>query len=63
MMNWGSAWRGIKAMKLKHNKVVYAIDFEWFGKMWFHMWTPIWHEGRGPYITTGFYFVRFIRGY
>ena len=58
-----SVWRGIRAMKRKHEKVNYAVDFRRDFGFWFHAWTPSWHEGRGPYITIGLWFVRIVRGY
>ena len=30
---------------------------------WAHWWTPIWHEGRGPYISIGLGIVAIYRGY
>lgn len=30
---------------------------------WFHWWTPVWHKGRGPYITMGLGPLRLMRGY
>jgi len=33
------------------------------GQYWFHWWTPVWHEERGPYITMGIHRLRFYRGY
>jgi hypothetical protein len=34
-----------------------------FKKFWFEYWLPAWHEGRGKYLTIGFYFGAFYRGY
>jgi len=33
------------------------------GKFWFHLWTPVWHKGRGPYISIGLGFIGIYRGY
>lgn len=63
MINFISVWRGIRAMTPKHGPVNYAVTFEWFGRAWCDIWTPVWHNGRGPYITIGLWFVRFVRGY
>jgi hypothetical protein len=30
---------------------------------WLHIWTPVWHKGRGPYITIGLFGIAFYRGY
>ena len=57
-----SVLKGILAMKRDRGKVNYSIDFKWRG-FWFHVWTPVWHKGRGPYITIGLWFVRIVRGY
>jgi hypothetical protein len=62
-ISFKSIWRGLREMKRKHGKVNYDLSFGRFKSFWFHAWTPVWHEGRGPYITIGFFFVRFIRGY
>jgi len=47
--------------KEKKSKVKYAIRFkrEW----WCYLWTPIWHKGRGPYVSIGLGFIAFHRGY
>ena len=55
---------GIKAMKWKHEKVNYKLEFSWKHRgFWIHLWTPKWHRDRGPYISIGLYVIRFIRGY
>ena len=57
----GSVVRGIRAMRLK-NGAKWAI--KWMPKrIWCDAWTPIWHEGRGPYLTLGLWFVAIYRGY
>ena len=28
-----------------------------------HIWTPVWHKGRGPYITFSSKFIQIMRGY
>lgn len=30
---------------------------------WCHLWTPIWHKGRGPYVTIGLGLFAIYRGY
>lgn len=32
-------------------------------RFWLHIWTPTWHEGRGPYVSIGVYEFAFYRGY
>lgn len=51
-------------------KVLYGISFlqvksvrKFAPKFWLHLWTPVWHENRGPYISLGLGFVAFYRGY
>jgi hypothetical protein len=58
----GSVWRGIKAMKKGHDKVTYAFRFL-NRHFWVNAWTPIWHDGRGPYISIGLWLFAFYRGY
>lgn len=58
-----SAWRGIVAMKRGRGAVNYGLDVGHYGRCWCHVWTPIWHEGRGPYVSIGLRRVRFLRGY
>jgi len=33
------------------------------GNWWLHYWTPIWHEGRGPYVSIGLGWFAIYRGY
>ncbi len=66
MFDIGSFWRGTKAMTWKHGKVNYAIrrlHGKLYHKFWIEVWTPTWHEGRGPYISIGLGFISFYRGY
>lgn len=62
-IDWKSFFKGIQFMKWPHKHVNYAVDVHFSKRPWFHLWTPVNHEGRGPYITFGFYFIRFVRGY
>lgn len=77
-INLKSVWRGIRAMTRGHGKVntvirpikgIIAISFKtkpWRQRnvrFWFDAWTPVWHEGRGPYITIGLGLFAFYRGY
>jgi len=32
-------------------------------RLWAHLWTPIWHEGRGPYVSIGLGIIAIYRGY
>lgn len=52
-----------KLFSVKIRGVNYALCFSNYRKRWIDIWTPAWHKGRGPYITAGFYFVAFYRGY
>jgi hypothetical protein len=62
-----SVLRGVAAMRKGHGKVNYGIHrTEWHGwgdSFWVDAWTPIWHDGRGPYITIGIGVFAFYRGY
>jgi len=44
-------------------KVKFAPKNQQGHRYWFHWWTPVWHEERGPYITMGVGRLRFYRGY
>ena len=62
-----SFWHGIRAMKRKHEKVNYGIEYRPSHNkpiaFWICLWTPNWHKGRGPYISIGLGFIAFYRGY
>ena len=65
-LDWASAWRGIRAMQWPHGHVNYAMRFlpRQGGPYWWAVtWTPIWHKGRGPYVSIGLGLVAFYRGY
>ena len=63
MIKVGSAWRGIRAMSRPYVEPAPR----WFVRRargwWLHLWTPRWHEGRGPYLTVGLGVVALGRGY
>lgn len=61
MCNWGSFCRGLRAWRPRSGKVNYAVRRN--KGFWLHLWTPIWHEGRGPYISIGLGKFAFYRGY
>ena len=75
MRSFGSVWRGVKAMSDKsrlgagwavrwyggHQVLWWA--FGWRIRFWAHWWTPVWHEGRGPYVSIGLGVVAIYRGY
>jgi len=78
-MRRGSYWislrsflAGIRTMKIP-NKAQYRLDVlhdtDGRGHTWIHLWTPVFHDGNGPYISIGFYVpgirrtIRFVRGY
>ena len=65
-----SFFKGILVMHWPHEPVNYAI--KWLrpkenNHTWIHLWTPIYHEGRGPYISIGIWLglgtLRLLRGY
>lgn len=45
-----------------YRKPRWAVRFGRKG-WWWLMWTPQWHEGRGPYISIGIGLVAIYRGY
>jgi len=57
-----------KAPWTDHDKKYWCIDkqpkrgFE-NRRFWFHLWLSKGHEGRGPYLTIGLWFIRIMRGY
>jgi hypothetical protein len=62
MRSIGSVWRGIRAMSsplvlFKYWAVQPCRGF------WLQYWSPIWHEGKGPYISVGLGVVGIYRGY
>lgn len=60
MIYLGSVWRGLRVMKFP-NGAKWAV--KWMPRrFWFDAWTPVWHEGRGPYITCGVWLFAVYRG-
>ena len=51
-------WRIFKIKNINHTIEIHK-DWDW----WFHWWTPVWHEGIGPYIIIGLGCIRIMRGY
>jgi hypothetical protein len=61
MFDIRSAWRGIRAMRFR-NKAKWSI--KWMPKsFWCHLWTPVWHEGNGPYVSCGIWIAAIYRGF
>ena len=57
---WRYLFRGVKySTKL----FLCAKQRKGLSMWWCHIWTPVWHKGRGPYITIGLGRVAFYRGY
>lgn len=56
-----SAYRGTKAMRFRNMLRFWTV--RWRRGWWLHLWTPAWHEGRGPYLSLGLGFVAVYRGY
>lgn len=50
-------------MKVTIRRVHYGVRRLREFKFWFHWWTPVWHEGRGPYISIGLGLFGVYRGY
>ena len=66
MFDLGSAWRGIRAMHPNGGDVPAGWSIRFSRKsegFWCDFWTPTWHDGRGPYLSIGLWFVFIYRGY
>ncbi len=70
MRDIGSVFRGIKAIKKPYVKPEpkWAVHWLRYNKrlscsFWTIWWTPVWHEGRGPYISIGLGLFAIYRGY
>ena len=63
-MDLGSAWRGIKAMR-RHpgNKAKWVVRRSEHQGIWVCFWTPSYHEGAGPYVSLGLWWIAIYRGY
>ena len=58
------SWRSLRAWRHLRRGVNYAITrFSLSSGYWLHIWTPVWHEGRGPYVSVGLGRVALYRGY
>jgi hypothetical protein len=62
MRDIGSVIRGLKAMTNRWDIFKYWAVKPRRG-FWLHYWTPIWHKGRGPYLTWGLGIIAIYRGY
>uniref|UniRef100_A0A6M3JKM8 Uncharacterized protein n=1 Tax=viral metagenome TaxID=1070528 RepID=A0A6M3JKM8_9ZZZZ len=64
MRNYKSVIRGLKAMTVWYMVFKnWHIDTSKHFRFWAHWWTPIWHDGRGPYFTFGIGYIKIGRGY
>lgn len=68
VLDIGSFLRGIGAMKPRHEWPNWAVSrpmwsVRWAKGFWLHLWTPMWHEGRGPYVSIGLGVLAIYRGY
>jgi len=59
-----SVWRGIRAIKRPYAepRPAWTVRPGMCG-FWVILWTPIWHEGRGPYVSVGLGLFAVYRGY
>lgn len=58
-----SAWRGLRAMRPR-SEILRRWFFHWQRPEWWLIaWTPVWHKGRGPYVSLGLGLVVVMRGY
>jgi hypothetical protein len=61
-----SFFKGIAYMRPGHEKVNYAIRIlrkQHSRGFWLCLWTPIYHENRGPYVSIGLGIIAIYRGY
>ena len=66
MGSWVSFWRGCLVMNESEafrHWGMRIITWRNEGRWWLHYWTPIWHDGRGPYVSIGLGFFAIYRGY
>ena len=65
MFHLRSALRGIRAMTPERDasSVSVAVRLEPYGAWGVHLWTPMWHEGRGPYVSIRLWRLALYRGY
>lgn len=57
-----SALHGVLAMRPGRGRVNYAVRRSGH-RFCVECWTPVWHEGRGPYLSLGLGVVAIYRGY
>lgn len=63
MISLSSVWRGLRAISSWY-KVFRHWSVRWDRQgFWLHLWTPIWHKGRGPYVSMGLGGLKVYRGY
>lgn len=71
--DWGSVWRGVRAMRRGSGPVNTRCWRITGGaplgsatprsRFWAMYWTPVWSDGRGPYLSVGLGVVACGRGY
>ena len=61
MVKLGSVWRGMRAQRHVGLRF-WSVRLQRWG-WWAQAWTPIWHDGRGPYVSLGIGFIAVYRGY
>ena len=63
MINLKSGWRGLRTMSSRRELFRHWSIYWGWTRFWLHLWTPVWHKGRGPYISLGLGYVAVMRGY
>lgn len=73
MIDLRSVWRGMLAMRRGAGPVKWRVRRVKRGyplgsttklrPFWCEAWTPIWHDGRGPYLSLGLGVFAVYRGY
>lgn len=54
--------RGSRPLIIQSGRVTWGLAL-WPRAWWWAWWTPVWHEGRGPYLSIGLYVIAVYRGY
>jgi hypothetical protein len=63
----GSAWRGLRAMRRDRDRasvnITLRVEPRGNSAWGAHLWTPVWHQGRGPYLIIRLGRIGFYRAY
>ncbi len=62
-VNFGSVWRGIRAMRHSQAERKAGWSVRRAHGWWVVAFTPMWEDGRGPYLSIGLAIIAIYRGY